>query len=178
MKVIFLDIDGVLNTTNTFRLRKEEYKKTGKYRLAIDEYRVEYLKRIIDESGAKIVLTSAWRRSFKKEMTRIVSLDEKAQKLQNLFSKYDIEIYDITSVDSFDINREKQIKEWLERKDNIETYIIIDDELCIYKDLTDRVIKNKFMNSNIEDETGLGLGENHIEIAINLLNKRSKILIK
>lgn len=111
-------------------------------------------------------------------MTRIVSLDEKAQKLQNLFSKYDIEIYDITSVDSFDINREKQIKEWLERKDNIETYIIIDDELCIYKDLADRVIKTKFMNSNIEDETGLGLGENHIEIAINLLNKRSKILIK
>lgn len=178
MKIIFLDIDGVLNTTNTFRLRKEEYKKTGKYRLAIDEYRVGYLKRIIDECDAKIVLTSAWRRDFIKKGDKIIPVEENAQKLQELFLKYGIEIYDIVSVDSADKKREQQIKEWLEKRDDIENYIIIDDELCAYKDLADRVIKTKFMNSNVLDENGLGLSENHIETAINLLNKKNKILIK
>ena len=178
MKIIFLDIDGVLNTINTFRLRKEEYKKTGKYILAIDECRVEYLKRIIDESEAKIVLTSAWRRDFIKKENKIIAVEENAKKLQELFLKYDIEIYDIVSVDYGDRNREKQIKEWLEKSDDIEDYIIIDDELCSYKDLANRVIKTKFMNNNVLDENGLGLSENHIETAINLLNKKCKVLIK
>lgn len=175
MKIIFLDIDGVLNTINTFRLRKEEYKKTGKYILAIDECRVGYLKRIIDESEAKIVLTSAWRRDFIKKENKIIAVEENAKKLQELFLKYDIEIYDIVSVDYGDRNREQQIKEWLEKRDDIDNYIIIDDELCTYKDLANRVIKTKFMNSNIEDETGLGLSENHIDIAIKLLKSKTKV---
>lgn len=63
MKVIFLDIDGVLNSGR--------YIKTGKFRKGdsfqehnismIDPKTVKYLNQITDATGAKIVLSSSWR---------------------------------------------------------------------------------------------------------------------
>ena len=64
MKVIFLDVDGVLNTSKTFIERKEKHDKTGIWDLEIDEFRVEYLKQIIDATDAKVVLSSAWKKDF------------------------------------------------------------------------------------------------------------------
>lgn len=52
MKVIFLDIDGVLNTFAS----PEDTR--------MDEFRLTYLKRIIDATGAKVVLTSSLRKSW------------------------------------------------------------------------------------------------------------------
>lgn len=57
MKVLFLDIDGVLNS--------EEYALSlGKGgMLGIDPEKVKILDRIIEETGAKIVVSSSWRTS-------------------------------------------------------------------------------------------------------------------
>ena len=46
MKVIFLDIDGVLNTIDTFKLRKDIYNNYGVIIPRIDFYRVKFLKEI------------------------------------------------------------------------------------------------------------------------------------
>jgi predicted mannosyl-3-phosphoglycerate phosphatase (HAD superfamily) len=51
MKIIFLDIDGVLNNYNTL----------GEG-LNWESNAVKILKRIIKETGAKVVLSSTWRR--------------------------------------------------------------------------------------------------------------------
>ena len=67
MKVIFLDIDGVLNTSQTFIEIDNEFIKTGKRRIEIDLDRVELLKEIVDATGAVIVLSSSWRLSGKME---------------------------------------------------------------------------------------------------------------
>tara|TARA_B100000508_G_C11463052_1_gene280182 strand:- start:2069 stop:2548 length:480 start_codon:yes stop_codon:yes gene_type:complete len=62
-KIIFLDIDGVLNSTAFFEEQgvikaptREDYNKQ-----MIDPIAVSILKRIIDETGAEVVLSSAWR---------------------------------------------------------------------------------------------------------------------
>ena len=48
MKVIFLDIDGVLNTIDTFKRRKKIYKKTRVLIPRLDFYRIRYLKEIVN----------------------------------------------------------------------------------------------------------------------------------
>ena len=74
MKVIFLDIDGVLNS--------DEYIDRAKNSQGIERHididKVKLLKKAIDETGAKTVLTSSWRNS-----KDIVLLRE-------LFAKYEI----------------------------------------------------------------------------------------
>ena len=53
-KVIFLDIDGVLNDEG-------EEREKGVY---IDETRVQRLASIVEQTGAEIVLSSSWRRAI------------------------------------------------------------------------------------------------------------------
>jgi hypothetical protein len=53
MKVIFLDIDGVLNCKKTANPRKLPY--------VVDLRLLARLRRLLGRSGAKVVLTSTWR---------------------------------------------------------------------------------------------------------------------
>ena len=52
-KVIFLDIDGVLNCGRTPNPRKFPY--------VVDTRLLSRLKKLLDRTGAKIVLSSSWR---------------------------------------------------------------------------------------------------------------------
>jgi hypothetical protein len=65
MKVIFLDIDGVLNHEMWYRRRFEEMdmeKYTSKYPYyEFDPQSIEELNRIINETDAKVVISSTWR---------------------------------------------------------------------------------------------------------------------
>ena len=45
MKVIFLDVDGVLNTEETFERNYQEYLKTGIRKEPIDEFRVKTINK-------------------------------------------------------------------------------------------------------------------------------------
>ena len=53
MKVIFLDIDGVLNCDRTPNPRKFPY--------VVDRKLLARFKRIVKRTGAKVVLSSTWR---------------------------------------------------------------------------------------------------------------------
>lgn len=57
-KVVFLDIDGVLNSRKWFE--KNKTRDINPYR-EMDPKLVKIFNRIIEETGAKIVLSSAWR---------------------------------------------------------------------------------------------------------------------
>ena len=170
MKIIFLDIDGVLNTEETFVKRKEKYKKTGIYDLEIDEYRIKYLKNIIDKTKAKIVLSSSWRYFFKKENDLIIPKHNDGIELCKIFEKYNIEIYDITKKNGY-LTREEQIKDWIS-ENNVDSFIVIDDETL---DIENQIKTNFYINNN---EGLIGLCESHVDLAINLLNKNDKVLKK
>ena len=55
MKVIFLDVDGVLNSQQLFEKCEDDQL------ISVDEDNIKNLKTIVDATGAKIVLSSSWR---------------------------------------------------------------------------------------------------------------------
>ena len=57
MKVIFLDVDGVLNNDGYFERTKNEKQN----RIELDDENIKCLKEIIDLTGAKVVVTSTWK---------------------------------------------------------------------------------------------------------------------
>ena len=54
MKVIFCDVDGVLNNESTSELTPNGYR-------GVSDKLIRNLRKIVDETGAKIVLSSDWR---------------------------------------------------------------------------------------------------------------------
>ena len=176
MKVVFLDVDGVLNTSKTFERVYKLFKNTGKKELEIDSFRLDYLKQIIDETDSKIVLSSTWRRFFQKVDNKIIPRNEKGKQFFDLLNNYNIEIYDILSFDN-DINREGLIMEWLS-KNEIDSFIIIDDEPNLFDELLDRLIrtskgKDNIMLTNMDD--CFGLCDYHIGIAKDMLKTKAKV---
>jgi hypothetical protein len=79
--IIFLDIDGVLNSTEWSECRPlRGFIPPGTAQQAFDEERidphcVEHLRRIVERTGAKLVLASTWRhRMSVAELVRLFAL--------------------------------------------------------------------------------------------------------
>lgn len=152
MKIIFLDIDGVLNSIKTF------IERNSKKELELDEEKIILLKEIVDSTDAKIVLISSWRYFLDKNLR---PLDNKTSQLLELFNKHGINLYDKTTIKN---DREEEIIEWI-YINNPENFIIIDDSN--YEILKDHLIKTYFSNNEF-----LGLCNKHVEESINMLNKK------
>lgn len=121
MRIIFLDIDGVLNNLYT-----EE--RFGGYVFVEDE-RIMLLKKIVDCTDAQIVLSSSWRKGWYYKEHYPDQANEDVwlfEALQSKLSEYGIELFGYTEVFG---DREKEITQWLEKhkKDGIEAYVILDD---------------------------------------------------
>lgn len=68
MKIIFLDIDGVLNSQLFYKGERKRIKKRNKeqdrfdyHQNQIDETSISFLNGLIAETGAKVVISSTWR---------------------------------------------------------------------------------------------------------------------
>ena len=170
MKVIFLYVDGVLNTENTFERIHNEWKNTGIRNVELDEFRIEILSKIVERTSAKIVLSSTWRLGFKKENDKLIPSKKETIELVRLLNKYNLNIYDITS----NINwREDAINEWISRHSDIESFVVIDDDIKDLMTFKDKeLIQTKFFGD--VDESGLC--EFHIDDAIRILNKDKKLI--
>jgi len=158
MKVIFLDIDGVLNTIDTFKRRKDIYNNYGVIIPRIDFYRVKFLKEIIDKTDAKIVISSTWRK-----------YDNDMKELKHVFSLFDLDIYDVTCID---ISGKKgiEINDWL-NKNEVDSFVIIDDET------SDMIHLEKYVVKTRENFKATGLLEKHVDVAINILNNSKKLVL-
>lgn len=179
MKVIFLDIEGVLNTKETYERARRILGYTTMIDLEIDKFRLDYLKRIIEETDAKIVLSSSFRYFFTKENAKIWPTNFKGKKLYDTFMKYGIEIYDITPTNLN--SREEQIKAWLSKNDNVETFVIIDDDPTAFNEYHDKLIQTSKIRQNyllsfMKESTGLC--EENIDEAIDILNNKKKSLTR
>lgn len=116
-KVIFLDVDGVLNcweTTDT----------CAGYR-GLDDDKILRLKKIIDETGAKIVLSSSWRVNRTRDNVYALELREY---LDKRLSEHGIKIYSETSFHhSSGEHRGAEIKAWRDAHKNLDYWIVLDD---------------------------------------------------
>ena len=181
MKVIFLDIDGVLNTFQTFTKCYYEYKKNGIRKLEIDENKVYLLKQIVDNTNALIVLSSSWRKLGRMENNKLIPEHKKLSDLLDIFKKYNLSIYDITPGSS-DGNREFEIRKWLENTSlDIDNFIVIDDDISDLMGFVNKeLIRTYFMKTDgkghfLIDKSGLTI--DHVYEAIDKLNNK-KILVK
>jgi len=143
IKVIFLDIDGVLNGYDVLEhinytlwkysckpLRKF-FKKLSHY-TDIDKRRVKRLAKICKATGAKVVLSSSWRNSLlSDDGERLTKLPDH-KKFWDLMDKYGIEVIGKTpSGTTAHYKREDEIISWLTKHQDIYdiiSFIILDDE--------------------------------------------------
>ena len=118
MKIIFLDFDGVMDTAYYDHvLHKEGKPGNDKYGTIFDPYCVQNLKRIIDETGAKIVVSSSW----KYDMSYKAFLDMWDYRGLPGF------VTDVTPTPAIRNNRGDEIDAWLEECRTECQYVIIDD---------------------------------------------------
>jgi len=158
MKVIFLDIDGVLNS---------EMLKDKNENEKIDINAVKLLKNLMDQSGAVVVLSTGWRLWFDDNMA---TDDVDAKNIYNILSQYGIDIYGKTpdfSTDEIRIRRTfsevkaKEIVAWLENHYDVEKYVILDD----------LDLKNDQINANLIQINGnIGITEEDVKHAMAILN--------
>ena len=159
MKIIFLDIDGVLNS-EIYESNRGEDRANNR----IDLSRVKLLKDIVTATDAKIVLSSTWRLDWEKS-TELCGEDGKY--INKCLEKYDLSIMDKTPFCSFFDDRRKEIWTWLLRhRNDVESFVILDDINSGWNELNSRVV--------ITDPYGYGLDEEHVQKAIKLLNVRVK----
>ena len=142
MKYIFLDIDGVLNSSNNKKLIDG----------VVDENKYLLLKKLINQTNAKVIIISS----------RRLYIEDRNQ-LLNIFD----DIYDKVSFISFKLlskYRKDEINLFL--KDNIvSSFVILDD-------IDDNYTKDEFINKHFIHVDGVtGLNELNIEKAIEILNK-------
>lgn len=180
MKIIFLDIDGVLNVIEKGR---------DEYGQIFHQHFVDNLKKIINETGAKIVLSSSWRKSS-------LTIIQEMWKFRNLPG----EVIDVTpslylqkggsivfynnklqeqptpKINGYSIPRGAEIEYWLKNEssliDKVTNYVILDDDTdMLYNQ------RNNFVqcsnNTKHEDCIDIGYGLTNIctNKAIEILNK-------
>ncbi len=120
-KVIFLDIDGVLNDDGPER---------DKHDVIINPKFVRNLSRIIDETGAEVVLSSSWRYIYGQyAYERFSGEDQGMEVLLENLDRYGIRIPGITPrfFDGPD-GRPFEIRSWLCHRPEVENFVILDDE--------------------------------------------------
>ena len=177
IKVIFLDIEGVLNTKETYERVYKILGHTTMIDVEIDKFRLEYLRHIIDNTGAKIVLSSSFRYFFKKENDKVLPITLKGKKIYDILMRYGIEIYDKTPNTMG--SREAQIQNWLLNRDDIESFVIIDDDPTEFDQLLDKLVqtckvRRNYLLSFMKES--IGLCERHVEEVVDRLNNKTKVL--
>lgn len=163
MKVIFLDVDGVLNSENDLRIYRKKNEITGCILYDVVEDRpLKLLKEIVEKTSARIVVSSSWRIGCERSGRQSIFGKELYEKLEKRLKDYGMEIYDITPSLGTGTQRGDEIREWLS-KNQVENFIILDDDsdMCEYADM-----KN-FIHTTYEH----GLTEELKNKAIEVLNK-------
>ena len=138
MKIIFLDVDGVLNSV------QDRFSWT----IESDKHLI-LLACIVRRTDAKIVVSSSWRNC---------SLLDTLKKRLNDFS---MSVFGITGYNKNGI-RGLEIKEWLDNHNDIESFVILDDEVFD--------IKEHFPNNFVQTSMEVGLQKEDVEKCIAILS--------
>ena len=119
MKVIFLDVDDVLNNEHT-KARCNTVR-------GVDSTLVRKLKKIVDATDAAIILSSTWRLGYNKDHQ---DLKDFTKYLANKLGKCHLRSVGYTpDLGRNGILRGNEIKAWLDKNDDVVTeWVVLDDE--------------------------------------------------
>jgi len=164
MKIIFLDVDGVLNS----EVWNHNHKFEAENGFLIDEEAIKLLSYLIKTSGAKIVLHSGWRFWFDKNFSPI---RKESENFKNLLDKNGLSFYDFTpdltteeirESGKFSLAKPKEILLWLNNHSDISNWVVIDDIV-----LNDETIQKH----QVAPDSKIGLSIADLEKAIKLLEQ-------
>lgn len=145
MKAIFLDFDGVITIPPKWYLQADLIKN---------------VKKIVDATGAKIVVSSSWRMdTIEETIDKMIGRPKRCPR-NRMLNWFIDNLYDVTH--TYRGLRGQEVKDWLNEHDDIENYVIIDDD----GDFLDEQLYH-FVQTNYED----GLTEVETKRAIKVLNK-------
>ena len=144
MKYLFLDIDGVISVYDSHWTLSNE--------------KIQHIKNIIDNTKAKIVITSSWKVGYD-NISDFINNHFKLKNPSDLLMWLKLNIYDIT--DNQGPLRGDEIKRYLTTHDDVENYVIIDDD----SDMLDEQL-----NNFIQTDTYEGITIREEKMCINLLN--------
>lgn len=153
MKVLFLDIDGVLNYAGIRGCRAP----SGI--IGVDNIRIRRLAKIVSETNCKIVLCSTWKKGWEK---KINDCDMDARYLIDELKKEGLEIFDKTK------NEDRSesgtgIRQFLIEND-VEKYVIIDNtDFSNYKE-------NGLEGHLVITDNTLGLRDSDVDKCIKILS--------
>lgn len=153
MKVIFLDVDGVLNsrTYTAWQIETQGHADVDQ----IDPKEVVLLKHIVDETGAEIVVTSSWRIGRGSPWCPFHTL-------QKELLKQGLVIHDCTPI--LRSCRGDEIKAWIDSQEFVESFVILDDD----SDMGEFTETENFIHTSFD----IGLTPEHVSQAIKVLNKQ------
>lgn len=131
-KAIFLDVDGVLNNSESISLLhdilgRQQYLLllNGLGETPFDDRRCGGIRTLIEKTGAEVILSSTWRRS---------------KKGIELVEKYaGIKVKDITPY--LGTSRGYEIQSYLDKHKEITNYVIIDDDSDMLDSQRDNFVK-------------------------------------
>lgn len=167
IRVIFCDIDGVLNSADYMENRRHIPRPT---RDAIDAVTVPRLNAITGRTGAKIVISSTWRlqpRPYQypgsvESLRQILSAHGIAGEIIGttpwFWKPYSHHLEDDTVVIAGK-ERGHEIQAWLDRNPDVSSFVILDDDADMVH-LRHRLVKTSF---------ALGLLDEHVERAVAML---------
>lgn len=172
LNIIFLDVDGVLNSSAYFSDIDKRKKVNGRYN-DIYDYHVELLSHIYKQTNAIIILSSTWK-ELDDENDPKSDVYKHYNYLVDSLSKYGMTIHGKTPY--LKNNRPLEIKTWLEnniRDMSKVNFISLDDDFSEDKyakyGIENCLVKTNFYCSKIEDG---GIQPEHVEKALDILNTR------
>lgn len=146
--VVFLDIDGVLNSN----FWNEGHQREISDETLIDESKIKLLSELIKETDSKIILHSGWKYWFD---SNLKPLTKEAGNLIKLFEEVGLAIDGVTPDHSteeirkskkFSLVKAGEILDWLKRHNDVDKWIVIDDldlhnaEINIHQVRTDQSV--------------------------------------
>ena len=148
IKVVFLDIDGVLNNDKNLRKRGTVSMDNES---CFDPASVAVLAQLIQKSGAKVVLSSMW---------RFWNTPKEIEAMLETFG-VKVDIIDTTTTEHSD-HRGEEIAEWLSKHPEVTAFVSLDDDTDVGR--CEAVAKNWIQTTYWD-----GLQEQHLAPALKLL---------
>lgn len=128
MKILFLDIDGVVNSVKNFNPKNNTL-------YPLDRYCAFLVGRIQLQTGCKVVLSSSWRHDPR-------AVQEVSQNV--------VELLDITP--TLGKYRGDEVQAWLDKHPEVTKYAILDDDMDFYVYQAPNFFKTRFMEEGLTDE--------------------------
>jgi hypothetical protein len=184
MKIIFLDIDGVLNCEDAYHAGECQYQEwtseDGKkeHHQRFCSWSKKLLNQLIVDTGAKVVISSTWRRSGIEWLRQVWKIEGMmgeiigvTKVLRNSSLEYTIprgcEIDKwLKDKGFYHVNWDENIQQEYMEKSGIENYIIIDDDSdMLYGQ------RNHFVHVFPSPRNKRGFNTEHYGLALDLLSK-------